>query len=39
MFIVNPPHTLKAALALALPQLVQRLRQDQNAHFSLESGS
>jgi 23S rRNA (adenine2030-N6)-methyltransferase len=38
MFIVNPPHTLKAALAQALPQLVALLKQDQHAASSLESG-
>lgn len=38
MFIINPPHTLKAALQLALPQMVALLRQDQHAAFTLESG-
>ena len=38
MFIINPPHTLKAALQGALPQMVDALAQDQNASFSLESG-
>lgn len=38
MFIINPPHTLKAALQLALPQLVDILGQDQHASFNLESG-
>jgi 23S rRNA (adenine2030-N6)-methyltransferase len=38
MFIINPPHTLKAALQLALPQLVEILGQDQHAGFTLESG-
>ena len=38
MFIINPPHTLKAALQLALPQLAEMLGQDQHASFSLESG-
>ena len=38
MFIINPPHTLKAALQLALPQLVEILGQDQHATFSVESG-
>ena len=36
MFIVNPPHTLHAALALAMPQLVQLLGQDKHATFALE---
>lgn len=38
MFIINPPHTLKAALQLALPQMVAALQQDSNAAFTLESG-
>ena len=38
MFLINPPHTLKAALQVALPQLVERLAQDRHAAFSLESG-
>jgi 23S rRNA (adenine2030-N6)-methyltransferase len=38
MFIINPPFTLKPALALALPQMVQLLGQDKNAAFGLESG-
>lgn len=38
MFIINPPHTLKAALQLALPQMVALLKQDQHATFTLESG-
>ena len=38
MFIINPPHTLKAALQLALPQMVELLGQDQHAAFSVESG-
>ena len=38
MFIINPPHTLRAALQLALPQMVAALKQDANATFTLESG-
>ena len=38
MFIINPPHTLKAQLQLALPQMVQLLGQDKNAGFTLDSG-
>jgi len=38
MFIINPPHTLKAQLQLALPQMVQLLGQDRNASFALDSG-
>ena len=37
MFIINPPHTLKAGLQLALPQLVQLLGQDRNAGYTLDS--
>ena len=39
MFIINPPHTLKAELQLALPQMVALLGQDRNAGFTLEQGS
>ena len=39
MFVINPPHTLKAALQLALPQLVALLGQDRHAGFTLDSGS
>jgi 23S rRNA (adenine2030-N6)-methyltransferase len=39
MFLINPPHTLKAALQLALPQLATVLGQDQHATSSVESGS
>lgn len=38
MFIINPPHTLKAQLQLALPQMVALLGQDRNAGFTLDSG-
>lgn len=38
MFIINPPHTLKAELQLALPQMVTLLGQDRNAGFTLDSG-
>lgn len=38
MFIVNPPHTLRAALQLSLPQLVTLLGQDQHATFSVDAG-
>ena len=38
MFIINPPHTLKAQLQLALPQMVGLLGQDRNAGFTLDSG-
>ena len=38
MFIINPPHTLRASLQLALPQMVAALKQDANATFTLESG-
>jgi len=38
MFLINPPHTLKAALKDALPQMVELLGQDANATSSLDSG-
>ena len=38
LFVINPPHTLKAQLALALPQMVELLGQDRNAAFGLDSG-
>ena len=38
MFVINPPHTLKAALQLALPQLVALLGQDKHAGFTLDAG-
>ncbi|WP_325344640.1 23S rRNA (adenine(2030)-N(6))-methyltransferase RlmJ [Xylophilus sp.] len=38
MFLINPPYTLKAALAPALPQLVEILGQDRHASFVLETG-
>jgi 23S rRNA (adenine2030-N6)-methyltransferase len=38
MFLINPPHTLKASLQLALPQLVSLLGQDKHAAFTVESG-
>ncbi|MEI8325352.1 MAG: 23S rRNA (adenine(2030)-N(6))-methyltransferase RlmJ [Betaproteobacteria bacterium] len=39
MFVINPPHTLKAALQLALPQLAERLAQDKNVAFTLDVGT
>jgi 23S rRNA (adenine2030-N6)-methyltransferase len=38
VFVINPPHTLKAKLQAALPQMAGLLAQDRNAAFSLESG-
>ena len=38
MFLINPPFTLKAKLAEALPQLVAILGQDRNAAFELDAG-
>jgi 23S rRNA (adenine2030-N6)-methyltransferase len=35
MFIINPPHTLKAALAEALPQLVAQLGRGRGKGFTL----
>jgi 23S rRNA (adenine2030-N6)-methyltransferase len=39
MFVINPPHTLKAALGLALPQLAKLLGQDKHATSTLESAA
>jgi len=38
VFVINPPHTLKPALAAALPQMVQLLGQDRHAQFTLDAG-
>ena len=38
MFVINPPHTLKAALQAALPEMASLLAQDQHAAFTLDSG-
>lgn len=38
MFIINPPHTLKAALQAALPQMATLLAQDRHATWSLDTG-
>jgi 23S rRNA (adenine2030-N6)-methyltransferase len=38
MFVINPPHTLKAALQAALPHMVSALGQDRHAQFAIESG-
>jgi 23S rRNA (adenine2030-N6)-methyltransferase len=38
MFLINPPHTLKAVLQLALPQIVEWLGQDRHAQFTLDAG-
>ncbi|HSN79907.1 MAG TPA: 23S rRNA (adenine(2030)-N(6))-methyltransferase RlmJ [Rhodoferax sp.] len=38
MFVINPPHTLKASLKQTLPLMVALLKQDVNAAFSVESG-
>ncbi|QDL36266.1 23S rRNA (adenine(2030)-N(6))-methyltransferase RlmJ [Rhodoferax sediminis] len=38
MFLINPPHTLKAALAAALPQVLQVLGRGQGKGYTLEAG-
>ncbi|MFD0669493.1 23S rRNA (adenine(2030)-N(6))-methyltransferase RlmJ [Ramlibacter sp. MAHUQ-53] len=38
MFLVNPPHTLKPALAAALPQLVAALGRGRGQGHALETG-
>jgi len=37
VFVINPPHTLKAALQAALPQLAERLAQDRHAGFTVDA--
>jgi 23S rRNA (adenine2030-N6)-methyltransferase len=37
MFVVNPPHTLPATLAVVLPRLVSLLGQDDGAGFTLDA--
>ena len=39
MFIINPPHTLKTTLGVALPQLANLLGQDRHASSTLESAT
>jgi len=38
MFLVNPPYTLQAQLAAALPQMAELLGQDGHAGHTLETG-
>jgi 23S rRNA (adenine2030-N6)-methyltransferase len=38
MFVINPPHTLKAGLLEVLPFLASRLAQDRHASHALEAG-
>jgi 23S rRNA (adenine2030-N6)-methyltransferase len=38
MFLINPPYTLKELLKPALPQMVELLKQDSNATFTLDAG-
>ena len=38
IFVVNPPHTLKPALAAALPQLLQVLGRGRGQAQALEAG-
>jgi 23S rRNA (adenine2030-N6)-methyltransferase len=38
VFVINPPHTLKAALVGALGQAAKFLAQDKNKAFEVESG-
>ena len=38
MFLINPPHTLKAALQLALPQMLQVLGRGRGQSESVEAG-
>lgn len=38
MFLINPPHTLKAALALALPQVLRALGRGTGKSYTLDAG-
>ena len=38
MFVINPPHTLKAALQLALPQMLQVLGRGRGESQSVDAG-
>ncbi|MDR3454520.1 MAG: 23S rRNA (adenine(2030)-N(6))-methyltransferase RlmJ [Rhodoferax sp.] len=38
MFLINPPHTLKAALQAALPQVLQVLGRGQGKGYTLDAG-
>jgi 23S rRNA (adenine2030-N6)-methyltransferase len=38
MFVINPPHTLKPALQVALPQLLQVLGRGKGKSQSVEAG-
>ena len=38
MFVINPPHTLKAALLLALPQMLQVLGRGRGESQAMEAG-
>jgi 23S rRNA (adenine2030-N6)-methyltransferase len=38
MFVINPPHTLKAALQLALPQMLQLLGRGRGQSQSVDGG-
>ena len=39
MFLINPPHTLKAQLKDTLPQMAELLGQDKHATHTLEAGN
>jgi 23S rRNA (adenine2030-N6)-methyltransferase len=39
VFVINPPHTLKATLTAALGQAAKLLAQDKNKGFEVESGA
>ena len=38
VFVINPPHTLKASLTAALSQVAKVLAQDKNKAFEVDSG-
>ena len=39
MFVINPPHSLRAALEAALPQVLERLKRDRGAAWAVEAGA
>jgi 23S rRNA (adenine2030-N6)-methyltransferase len=38
VFVINPPHTLKASLTAALSQIAKVLAQDKNKAFEVNAG-
>jgi len=38
IFVINPPYTLAAQAKEAMPELLERLGQDDHANFVIDSG-